>query len=63
MEKNDLVRWQDANITGSTLNYYQRHLISELHAKYFNHKMTVLGSCPCNAKTFKQWIADLNSLL
>lgn len=63
MEENDRKRWLDANTSGSSLGYYERHLISELHAKYFNHKMTVLGSCPCNAKTFKKWIADLNSLL
>ncbi len=35
-------------------------LISELHAKYFNHKFKV--PCSCSPRIIQGWITELNSI-
>jgi hypothetical protein len=61
MDSKDRKRWakfrknESNTITGAEVT-----LISELHAKYFNHKYWRL--CTCNPKKAQLWISQLNDL-
>ncbi len=35
-------------------------LVSELHAKYFKHKLQI--PCSCSPKTIQGWIYDINKI-
>ena len=44
----------------TTMTRADFNTMCELHAKYFDHKVTYF--CTCNKKKIRMWIQDLNSL-
>jgi hypothetical protein len=42
------------------ITYQQLNVVSELHAKYFNHSKQV--PCSCNKKQINKWIKHLTDL-
>jgi hypothetical protein len=61
MDKPDKIDWEKFRAsTSSRISKEEVLLVSELHAKYFNHKVKV--PCSCSPKTLQGYINDLNKL-
>lgn len=61
MELTDIKWWREFRAKNSnTISGSEVKKISELHAKYFNHKYQKL--CTCNPKQAQSYINDLNEL-
>ena len=61
MDRTDRKKWTEFRKNKSnTIQGSEVTLISELHAKYFNHKYYRL--CTCNPKKAQLWISELNDL-
>ena len=59
MEELDRKDWyQFRSKNSDRVSREEVEMISELHAKYYNHKFKV--PCSCSPKTLQKWIDDLN---
>ena len=59
MEELDRKDWyQFRSKNSDRVSREEVEMISELHAKYYNHKFEV--PCSCSPKTLQKWIDDLN---
>ena len=61
MNTNEFIWWASfrENLRNTIENSEYKY-ISELHAKYFNHKLNY--PCKCNPKIIQSYIDDLNEL-
>ncbi len=61
MEEKDKDWWVEfRNRPSSRISRKEADKVSELHAKYFNHRKVEL--CSCNPKQAQKYINDLNKL-
>ena len=61
MDKKDRIDWlKFTSVVSQKITSAELRMISELHAKYFNHKMKI--PCTCSPKRIQVWIEDLNKL-
>jgi len=58
LDKRDWEKFRSKNT--DRVSKVEVELISELHAKYYNHKYNV--PCSCSPKTLQKWIDDLNKV-
>ena len=58
-EEIDFKNWQHfREVKKNTLSNMEFKMISDLHARYYNHKFH--KPCTCNPKKIKSWINELN---
>jgi len=61
MTGEDRKRWKEfRDGMTNTVSKDEVTMISELHAKYFNHRYKRI--CTCSPKTVQKWVNDLNEL-
>jgi len=60
MSREDWDLWSEHKPEGNTVTHVQLKVISELHARYFNHKFNI--PCGCDKKLVNSWIKDLNRI-